>query len=90
MEAPRRAYALRHTHIRRGFRVTGDGSSAASAVAQSPAAVATVAVGLQPFEMTKQERQLFGNRMKDYLRARCGVRVRRLAQRAATCTAAAS
>jgi len=32
--------------------------------------VATVAVGLKPGKMTKLERQLFGSRIKDYLRSR--------------------
>lgn len=38
---------------------------------QDGIAEATIAVGLKPKELTKQERQLFGSRSASYLRARC-------------------
>jgi hypothetical protein len=42
----------------------------AANVASSPEAEATIAVGLKPKVLTKQELQVFGNRMNDYLDAR--------------------
>lgn len=64
--APR--YALRQRHIKRGFRSADE--PAGGAAHDEATTVATVAVGLKPGEMTKLERQLFGSRIKDYLRSR--------------------
>lgn len=70
-EPARVTMSLRQRHIKKGFR-SGDAAAAgAVAGAAQGAALATVAVGLKPGEMTKLERQLFGSRMKDYLKSRC-------------------
>jgi hypothetical protein len=65
--------SLRQKHIKKGFRagdaVTEGGTGGAQALA-------TVAVGLKPGEMTKLERQLFGSRLKDYLKSRYDFRLK--------------
>lgn len=62
--------SLRHRHVKKGFSSgVGEGAGAGP---QGAAALATVSVGLKPGEMTKLERQLFGSRMQQYLRSRCG------------------
>jgi hypothetical protein len=66
-EARTSCYGLRALCIRRGLKeeqpsTSKDGTDAASE--------ACIAVGLKAKEMTKQERQLFGTRMHDYLKAR--------------------
>lgn len=68
-EPARLKMSLRQRHIRRGFR-SADAEGAAAAGPNQGAALATVAVGLKHGEMTKLERQLFGSRMKDYLKSR--------------------
>lgn len=60
--------SLRQRQIKRSWRV-GEGAEAAGL--DTKAAVATVAVGLKPGAMSKLERQLFGSRLKEYMRARC-------------------
>jgi hypothetical protein len=59
--------SLRHRHVKKGF---SSGVAEGAGGPQGAAALATVSVGLKPGEMTKLERQLFGSRMKQYLRSR--------------------
>ena len=66
---PAARYPLRNRGIHRGPR-DGD-ARGASGSGGDEEALATLFVGLQPKAMTKQERQAFGNRMAEYLEARC-------------------
>lgn len=76
--ASRVTMSLRQRHIKKGFRsgdaVTEGGAAAGGVRSDSAQALATVAVGLKPGEMQKLERQLFGSRLKDYLKSRYGYR----------------
>jgi hypothetical protein len=62
--------SLRQRQIRKSFRAV-DGADGTSTAGLEGAALATVAVGLKPGAMGKLERQLFGSRMKEYMKARC-------------------
>eukprot|EP00879_Flechtneria_rotunda_P032655 GHRR01035906.1.p1 GENE.GHRR01035906.1~~GHRR01035906.1.p1 ORF type:complete len:309 (+),score=123.72 GHRR01035906.1:212-1138(+) len=58
-------YSLRARHLRKAF-----GSRSTAGSKHSIEDEATVAVGLKPTALTKQERQVFGSRVNDYLCAR--------------------
>jgi hypothetical protein len=68
------ARASRHRYATRGGRFTGRGGAGGAGGAASQAdetALATIAAGLQPAQLSKPERQLFGGaKTKLYLKAR--------------------
>ena len=66
MALQQRHYPLRHRQIHRGGPARGGAGGDGD-----EEALATLFVGLQPKAMTKQERVAFGNRMAEYLEARC-------------------